>query len=140
MEQPSQPVTLSQGPGNYGNSVHLFGLLLWFLHRSRFAPKNRNSSVIYIISCLVTQFQKIREVAEIEMELCFGVSRSRNTLYCTVMCFFFFLSLTSIPHGVATRYRAVTYYLLGQHITHTIVRSKHQHLSLCVLQLVVHRP
>ena len=62
------PVTLSQGPGNYGNSVHLFVLLLWFLLHSRFAPKNRNSSVIYIISCLVTQFQKIREVAEIEME------------------------------------------------------------------------
>ena len=46
-----------------------------------FCPKNRNSSVIYIISCLVTQFQKIREVVKIEMELCFGVSRSRYTLY-----------------------------------------------------------
>jgi hypothetical protein len=48
----------------------------YFLHE-----KFSNSCVIYISSCLITQFEEIREVVEVKIESDFGVSRSYTTLY-----------------------------------------------------------
>ena len=42
---------------------------------------------------------------------------------CSCVYFFYFLNLTSIPHGVATGYRAVTNYLLSLPITRTYAQK-----------------